>query len=173
MGTAKAALLVERESLASRSARLLAQVCVPVLEVGPGYSGLATVAEPEPGRGPLAALVAGADAIGSATPVLLLACDLPFVTLALLTRLVEWPGTGTVVPVDREGVVQPVCARYSTAALLRARELVAAGERSLRRVLDDLDVIRLDDVDERVLVDVDTPEDAARWGIRHPGSLEP
>ena len=173
MGTAKATLLVDGEPLASRAARLLAEVCDPVLEVGPGYSGLATVDEPEPGRGPLAALVAGSAAVGTGTPVLLLACDLPFVTLELLTRLVESPGDGTVVPVDRDGIVQPVCARYSAAARDRARELLADGERSLRRLLDVTEVTRLVDVDGRALVDVDTRDDATRWGIRRPGSLDP
>jgi molybdenum cofactor guanylyltransferase len=173
MGTAKATLLVDGEPLARRSARLLAQVCDPVVEVGPGYSDLPTAAEAEPGRGPLAALVAGADVVGITSPVLLLACDLPFVNVDLLTRLVEAPGGGTVVPVDRDGVVQPVCARYSTDALLRARDLLAAGERSLRSLLVQVPVTRLDGFDEQVLADVDTPDDATRWGIRRPGSLEP
>jgi molybdopterin-guanine dinucleotide biosynthesis protein A len=172
MGVAKATLLADGVPLAERSARLLEQVCDPVLEVGPGYTALPTVDEPEPGHGPLAALVAGADAAGGAGPVLLLACDLPFVTLELLVRLAGWPGDGTVVPVDRDGMVQPVCARYSNAALDRARARLATGERSLRSVLEGGDVTRLDDVDERALTDVDTPDDATRWGIQRPGSLE-
>lgn len=173
MGTAKATLLVDGEPLALRSARLLAQVCDPVLEVGPGYSRLPTVDEPEPGRGPLAALVAGSEAVGTEAAVLLLACDLPFVTLELLTRLADSPGAGTVVPVDGDGIVQPVCARYSAEARTRARELLAEGERSLRRLLDEVEVTRLAGVDDRALVDVDTPDDATRWGIRRPGSLDP
>jgi molybdopterin-guanine dinucleotide biosynthesis protein A len=172
MGVAKATLLHEGEALAERNARLLGQVCDPVLEVGPGYTALPRVDEPEPGRGPLAALVAGAEAAGATGPVLLLACDLPFVTRELLTRLAGWPGNGSVVPVDRSGMVQPVCARYSGDALDRARALLAAGERSLRSVLERGDVTRLDDVDERALTDVDTPDDATQWGIRRPGSLD-
>ena len=105
--------------------------------------------------------------------MLLLACDLPFVSLALLTRLVESPGDGTVVPLDADGMVQPVCARYSAAAQDRARTLLAAGERSLRRLLADTAVTYLSDVDDQSLVDVDTPDDATRWGIGHPGSLDP
>ena len=88
-------------------------VCAPVVEVGPGYTGLQCVDEDPPGRGPLAALVVGAATVPGAGPVLLLACDLPFVTEALLRRLASWDGDGTVVPVDRDGFVQPVCARYS------------------------------------------------------------
>ncbi len=172
MGVTKAILLVDGVSLAERAARVLLAVCEPVVEVGPGYSQLTRVSEDAPGCGPLAALVAGADAVGGTDPVLLLACDLPFVTEELVARLAAWPGAGTVVPVDRDGFVQPVCARYSRDALDRARELVASGERSLRSLLSGPDVTRLDDIDGRVLVDVDTPEDAQRWGIRPPGSLE-
>jgi len=173
MGTPKALLQRDGETLADRSARLLRRVCDPVVEIGPGYTTLVRVDEDPPGRGPLAALVAGAAAVPGSGPVLLLACDLPFVTEALLTRLATWPGTDTVVPTDREGIVQPVCARYSRAALERAVELVEAGDRSLRLLLEGPAVTRLDDVDERELVDVDTPAEAAEWGIRLPDSLEP
>jgi molybdopterin-guanine dinucleotide biosynthesis protein A len=173
MGVAKATLLVVGESLVARASRCLGQVCAPVVEVGPGYSGLPTVAEHPPGQGPLAALVAGADAVGDERGVLLLACDLPFVTEALLERIARWPGAGTVVPVDAEGVVQPVCARYSAATIVVARRRLADGERSLRAVLDGPDVTRIHDVDGHDLVDVDTPGDARRWGIAPPGSLEP
>jgi molybdopterin-guanine dinucleotide biosynthesis protein A len=173
MGTPKAELMVDGETLVQRAARLLERVCDPVVEVGPGYSTLTRVDEEQPGRGPLAALVAGADAVGRSGPVLLLACDLPFVTEQLLARLVDWPGDGTVVPVDRDGVVQPVCARYSRDALDRARSLLDDGERSLRSLLRADDVTRLDDIDERDLIDVDTPAEAQRFGIRAPGSLEP
>ena len=171
MGVPKATLLVDGEPIAARLARLLARVCTPALEVGPGYSELRRVEDEHPGMGPLAALVAGADAAGGSGPVLLVACDLPFVGEGLLSRLVTWPGTGTVVPVDRDGMLQPVCARYSHDAIRRARERLADGERSLRAVLGGVDVTRVEDVDDRELVDVDTPEDARRWGIGPPGSL--
>jgi molybdenum cofactor guanylyltransferase len=173
MGTAKAALMVEGEAIAARAARLLALRCDPVLEVGPGFTTLTTVLEEPPGQGPLAALVAGANALDRSGPLLLVACDLPFLSERLIDRLVDAPGDGAVVPVDRAGMAQPVCARYSDAALDRARTLVGAGERSLRALLRGTEVTYLEDVDERDLIDVDTPEDAKRYGIEPPGSLEP
>lgn len=171
MGVPKATLMVAGETIADRTAARLLQVCDPVVEVGPGYSGLRRVDEDPPGRGPLAALVAGADAVDTGGPVLLLACDLPFVTEALLGRLAGWDGTGTVVPVDLAGREQLVCARYSPEAIDRARIQLADGERSLRSVLRDGDFVRVTDVDPQELIDVDTPEDAKRWGIEAPGSL--
>jgi molybdopterin-guanine dinucleotide biosynthesis protein A len=95
------------------------------------------------------------------------------VTAAFLAELAHWPGTGTVVPLDHDGVVQPACARYSMAALGRARDALRSGIRSLRPVLDDPDVTRFVPEDGRVLVDVDTPADAERLGVRLPGSLGP
>jgi molybdopterin-guanine dinucleotide biosynthesis protein A len=171
MGVPKATLVVDGETIAHRAARHLMKVCDPVVEVGPGYSGLHRVDEDPPGQGPLAALVAGADAVGHDGPVLLLACDLPFVTDALLNRLAGWDGDGTVVPVDETGAVQLVCARYSRDAIDQARSGLADGERSLRSLLRDADFTRMTDVDPHELIDVDTPEDAKRWGIEAPGSL--
>jgi molybdopterin-guanine dinucleotide biosynthesis protein A len=177
MGAPKATLLIDGEPLGQRAARLLASVCDPVLEVGPGHTSLPAVTEPVPGQGPLAALVAGVEALGTRgrpVPVLLLACDLPRVTAELLQTLATWPGTGTVVPLDGAGEPQAACARYSTRAQERARAALAGGARALRTLLDDdTDVTVFAPADERVLADVDTPQDAARWGVQLPGSLAP
>ena len=122
MGTAKATLLVDGEPLA------FARRAAPRRAVRPGARGrprLLGAWRPSTSRSRGAARSRRSSpesaAVGTGTPVLLLACDLPFVTLELLTRLVDWPGDGTVVPVDRDGIVQPVCARYSAAARDRAR----------------------------------------------------
>jgi molybdopterin-guanine dinucleotide biosynthesis protein A len=177
MGATKATLLVDGEPLGQRAARLLASVCDPVFEVGPGHTSLPVVTEPVPGQGPLAALVAGADALdalGPPGPLLLLACDLPHVTAELLQTLATWPGSGSVVPLDAAGEPQPACARFSTSAQERARAALAGGARALRALLDDdRDAMLFAPGDERVLADVDTPEDAARWGVQLPGSLAP
>ena len=78
------------------------------------------------------------------------------------------------VPVDREGDASSRCAPATPQPRSTAPGRWSAdGERSLRALLRGDDVIRLDDIDERDLVDVDTPAEAGRWGIRAPGSLEP
>jgi molybdopterin-guanine dinucleotide biosynthesis protein A len=175
MGVPKATLELDGVRLGDRAAAALRRVCDPVLEVGPGYTALALAREDPPGRGPLAALVAGADAVPTTGPVVLLACDLLFAG-ELVARVATAPGAGTVVPLDADGVPQPVCARYSAVAIARARELLESRERSLRALLDGLDpgdLTRLTDVDPHALVDVDTPDDAERWAVRAPGSLAP
>jgi hypothetical protein len=52
MGTDKALLIVEGEPLASRLGHILSLVAQPVVEVGPGWSGLDTVRENPSGSGP-------------------------------------------------------------------------------------------------------------------------
>jgi molybdopterin-guanine dinucleotide biosynthesis protein A len=107
-------------------------------------------------------------------PVLLLACDLPRIDVHVLRTLVDWPGEGTVVPADHTGRAQPTCARYSVRAQGRARDALAGGVRALQTLLDDpADVTVFTPEDDGVLVDVDTPQDAARWGVQVPGSLAP
>jgi molybdopterin-guanine dinucleotide biosynthesis protein A len=177
LGADKATLVFRGETLAARGARLLGAVCAgPVLEAGAGVSGLPIVREDPPGAGPLAALAAAGAALraqGHAGGALLLAVDMPAVDEDLLQFLGEWPGAPTVVP-EAGGRLQPVCARYGADALLAAGSLVVAGLRPFR---DLLDVVEHDVLPEArwsavaprdAFADVDTPGDAARFGITLP-----
>ena len=65
MGVDKARIVVNGETLAARSARVLASVCDPVVEVGSGVSGLPAVQEEPSGAGPLVAMLAGVGALGA------------------------------------------------------------------------------------------------------------
>jgi molybdopterin-guanine dinucleotide biosynthesis protein A len=169
MATDKASLVWQGESLVARAARVLGEVCDPVIEVGSGATGLQCVREEPPGSGPLAALVAGARALQTRGPVVLLACDLPFVEPPVLRLIADWPGTVTVIP--RVGAqLQFVCARYSPQALDRAANALDAGERSLRSVAE----LEFDELPEahwrtvgapNALADVDTPADLRRLGL--------
>jgi len=172
-GSPKAELIVGRERLADRGARLLLDVCDVVLEVGPGYSSLPAVREDPPGSGPLAALVAGSDALAAraaASRFLVLAVDLPFAERALLEHLRDHAADGVVVP-RVDGVPQSLCARYTADALTTARALVDDGERAMKTLLDAVPVTWIDDDEWRrvasadALLDVDTPEDARQRGL--------
>jgi len=173
LGLDKASLEVGGETLARRLGSRLARAVTVAVEVGPGLSGLPALVESPRGAGPLAALVAGAGALreeGVAGPVLLLACDLPFVGVTLLRRLARWPGEPSVVPVV-DGRAQLVVARWAPAALERAAGLVAIGERSLRALLEerrDLALVTPEALGvrdpQRTFADLDTPEDLARLG---------
>jgi molybdopterin-guanine dinucleotide biosynthesis protein A len=172
MGRDKADLVVAGERLADRAARVLTTVCDPVLEVGPARSPLDAVGD-EPRSGPLAALVAGADALrarGHDGAVLLLGVDLPFVEAPLLGLLANHPAAETVVPLAG-GMRQSCCARYALAALITAAELVEQGERALHTLLSTVPVVEISEAEWRTvapadaLADLDTPEDLARHGV--------
>jgi molybdopterin-guanine dinucleotide biosynthesis protein A len=173
LGTDKAGLVVDGRTLAVRGATILGRVCDVVIEVGPGRTELPTAREDPTGAGPLAAVAAGAAALtrlGAEGAALVLAVDLPRVTVSLLELLRDWPGARSVVP-SVGGRLQPVCARYGPDALRSVPDLVAAGAASMRALVDAVDH---DVVDESVwgavatadvFADVDTPADAARLGI--------
>ena len=173
MGFDKAAMVVDGRTSVARVVGALTAVAEPVLEVGPGRSGLPAVSE-EPRRGgPLVAIAAGWRALGERGhrgPVLVLACDLPLISEEVLRLLAGWPSPGSVVPVVA-GRDQPLCARWSAADLAAVDGMVAGGERSLRGLLARPGVVRLDETEwgrvarARDFADVDSPADAEGLGI--------
>ena len=170
MGTDKATLVVGGERLCDRAARLLRAIADPVLEVGPGHTDLTRVDEGNERRGPLAAVAAGAAALPAGTPAIVLAVDMPAVNHDLLRALADHASPASVVPVDGEGRLQTLCARYSPAALATAGELVAAGKRAMAALLDVVDYVTVDaSVWEPLagpapFADLDTPADLANRG---------
>jgi molybdopterin-guanine dinucleotide biosynthesis protein A len=171
MATDKSAIVWRGETFAARAARVLAQVCVPAVEVGAGVTALPSVREEPPGAGPLAALVAGARALAKPGPVVLLACDLPLVDVPLLQLLATWAGDRTVIPVAG-GRAQYACARYGSDAVARAQAALAAGDHALRAAAgDDGDFDVLTEQAWRAVAspdsfaDMDTPADLARLGL--------
>ena len=166
-GTDKATLLVEGVTLASRTARALSEVAEPVLVVGPD-AGLGFETVDDPRRGPLVAFVWGAEALRArshAGPILLVACDLPFVTPGLLAFVAGSVGDAHAAVPTVEGWDQPLAACYAHDATRIARDVVDAGAESMRELLDALDVRRLPESEwagvaaATALIDVDTPAD--------------
>ena len=171
MGRDKAALVTDPadgQTLSGRAAELLEAATTVALEVGPGFTRLDRVDELIPGRGPLAALVAGAAELrrrGWAGPVLLVATDLPFLTDGMLRWLAGYEPGRSVVPLAG-GRLQPLCARYEPGALEEAARVLEGGMSAMRDLLDATNVLC---VPEEVwtphagrpdcLTDIDTPED--------------
>jgi molybdopterin-guanine dinucleotide biosynthesis protein A len=174
MGTDKALIEVGGQRLAERAAIVLRAVADPVVEVGPGWSGLPAVREDPPGGGPLAAVSAGAAALrttGHDGPVLVLAVDMPRVGVELLRLLAGRAGPATAVP-RADGHTQPLCARYGRDALAAVDRLLAGGGRSLRVLLETMaaqgDVGWVEPEEWEPVAgpgafsDVDTPDDLRR-----------
>lgn len=172
LGRDKALLPVDGVPSAVRLGAVLSDVVTPVVEVGPGHSGLPAVDDER--QGPLAAVAAGVAWLRSAGfdgGAVVLACDLPYVEPVLVRFLAGYPGTA-VPMVERRA--QPLCARYSPAALDAVAGLVAAGERRMSALLDVVPVSWLDEsqwsavATARHFADIDTPADAAALGIPLP-----
>ncbi len=160
MGRDKATLPIGGVTLAARVGAVLASVASPCVEVGPGASGLASVREDPLGGGPLVALLAGVGAVGAGTPALVVACDLPRLSISLLTWLRDHPVSGTVVPVW-DSRPQPLCARWAPDALASVAGLVAAGDRSMQALLSAASAVFVSPPPSLAheLLDVDTPAD--------------
>jgi molybdopterin-guanine dinucleotide biosynthesis protein A len=173
MGHDKASIRVGGESAATRAARLLGSVADPVWEVGPSHCHLPHLLEDPVGSGPVSAVAAGWKALSAAGhrgPVLVLACDLPLMTRALLGWLAGLPEERTVIPMVG-GRPQPVCARWSAPDLERLVQLHQSGYRSFKPMYETFDIAFVQPDDwksvgsSRLLADTDTPDDLQRLGI--------
>ncbi len=136
MGRDKATLVLGGRALAARAADLLATACeeVVVADRGRGLvAGRPSLAD-GPGKGPAAGLL-GAAAARPGRDLVVLACDLPAVPPALVAALARPSAADCTVPRSRRGI-EPLVARYGPAALAALGRLVAAGELSVRRLLE-------------------------------------
>jgi len=126
------------------------------------------VTDREPGRGPVAGLLAAFEAMHS-TPIFALAADAPFVDAAFVHRLAaRWTGDDeALVPThagaDGRPQIEPLAAFYDRDTFVRvAPEILRSGRGAVRRVVEALRT-RYVEVDEDPLrfTNVNTPEDYA------------
>ncbi len=139
-------------------------------EIGPGYTPLPRIEGTER-RNPLTAVGAGWRGVANLlhhapSAMLVVSGDLGNIDSATLSFLARFPGAASVVPFD--GSYQPLCARWSRAALDLAAQL-GGGDRAhaVRAALDGGHVTWRDSrwVSEKVLspfFDVDTVDDLER-----------
>lgn len=138
-GVNKAELLVCGRRLFDVAVDALANACITI-GVGEPLRSTRPVTwtrEDPPGAGPVAAL-ATALSLVSAPRVVLLACDLPFVTTTVVSALVDHnPDAVATLAVDALGHDQPLLGCYSADALRAAlpADPVDASMRSLLRTL--------------------------------------
>jgi molybdenum cofactor guanylyltransferase len=114
------------------------------------------VYEEPPGGGPAAGVAAALDAV-SAEIVVLLAADLPLLSVGDVDRLVEGVADDGAVYVDDGGVEQWLCSAWRTSTLGTAG---LAADGSLRRALGALRFSRL--TAAAAVMDCDTPDDLRR-----------
>jgi molybdopterin-guanine dinucleotide biosynthesis protein A len=114
-----------------------------------------------PRRGPLAALYSALDQVREPR-VFVVAGDAPFVDAAVAGELrAQWePGIQAVVPVNRQGRLEPLCALYDRAALLDAARIVLAqGSGGVAAAVERVKAKRVRFSNERVFANVNTITD--------------
>jgi molybdopterin-guanine dinucleotide biosynthesis protein A len=123
------------------------------------------VADAPGGVGPLGGLraVLATAAEHGQSHVTVIACDMPYVTSALLAELREHSSTAPVLAArrDAEAPWEPMLARYRPAAVLPVLDAtLAAGARSFQALFKQLEVARFEaDGVLAALADWDTPRD--------------
>ncbi len=137
MGRDKARLAVNGVGLAAAAAARLAAICAQVAVADGGRGLLPDLPSlPDgPGRGPAAGILGAASGF-PASPLLVLACDLPRVPAALLAELARSPGADWAVPRWSRGV-EPLCALYGVKALAVLAERVGRGFHAPHRLAED------------------------------------
>lgn len=147
MGRDKALVEVDGVAMGARMVGTLRLAgCDPVVFVGgaPGPLvplGADVVADIAPGEGPLGGVVTALEHFAHiADHVVVVSCDMPFLTAVDLDPLVARAGVaGVDVVVGRSSRPQPLCAVWSTGAADRVRAAFDRGTRSMHGVLDELD----------------------------------
>jgi molybdopterin-guanine dinucleotide biosynthesis protein A len=142
MGTDKAWLELGGRAMIEHVIAALVPVTssVAIIANDPRYArlGFHVFADTNAGVGPLEAIRTAL--VNSTSPrVVLVGCDLPFVTSELFSFMLDLKGEQhVVVPLSRDGLIEPLCAVYSTEALALVTELIARGERKVSRLFDGL-----------------------------------
>jgi molybdenum cofactor guanylyltransferase len=151
-GSPKALARLAGETLAERAWRLLGETCDERIAVG-SLDGLPFPALADEGTGPVAALAEGLR--GATQEVAIVApVDMPLLTAEALEQLARACRDAAVA---QAGPLPCAVARRTLPAF-------ETGERRLRAVLDTLDTARIE-LDERLLVNVNTPADLDRLAL--------
>jgi len=137
MGQDKALLLLHGTTLLERSIRTLQSAVRPVV-VACGHSdryplaGVRCISDSVQDCGPLGGILAAMEE-STADAVLILACDLPFITPDLLLMLRTAPSGESIILPSAGGDLQPLCGRYPRSLEPALRRFLAEGK---RKVLD-------------------------------------
>jgi molybdenum cofactor guanylyltransferase len=171
-GANKAALRVGGRRIIDTQLALLRQVARPVFIVSrhPGRFSDAdaeVVEDVVPGAGPLGGIHA-ALVFSPHRRTLIVACDLPFLSLPLLRRLVRPSDADLVIPRPATGY-EPLCATWGAACLEPVRRRLEAGHRKASLLVDDVrveeigpDFLASCDPHGRLFVNVNTPHEYER-----------
>jgi molybdopterin-guanine dinucleotide biosynthesis protein A len=174
-GRDKSAILVEGISILDRQLAVLRGRARSILLIGSRGAVPApcvAVDDLTPGTGPLGALVT-ALTVAPTARILVLASDMPFISAPFVEFLATVaPEARAVIPVSG-GRWHPLCAMYAREAVFDLSAAVDAGQRTVAAAVEALaprlvhdDELAAFDPDGRLLANLNTPADLARWGAR-------
>lgn len=145
MGQDKAALDFGGKSLLLRVAETLRPLVEPLMLVlAPGQRfdpGLALlgpqmITDPKPHLGPLYALSQAVNLLGGEGPVLVIGCDLPFLSAGFIKELFAAQEGFDVAAAQNQGVTNPLLAVYSRSVLSQAKGLYKSGRQDAKALLE-------------------------------------
>lgn len=179
-GRDKSALLIDERTLLDRQLDALAPLTDDVMIVGrdvaqgcqpcdrsPERAAPRLVADIVPGCGPLGGLHAALTA-ARGDALLLVACDMPFLSSAFAAYLLSLAGSADIVVPRSERGYHPLCAVYTRACLEPAAARLAQRRLTMRDLVDSMRtrVVPIEEIrqfgdPERLLTNVNTPADYA------------
>ena len=174
----KAFLEMEGRSFLARSLAVLEPIFDEIMVIGHdaesyGQYGVPVYPDLRPGNGSLGGILTALTR-SSGERTFCVACDMPFLSPAVVRRLVERSSEGwqAVLPRLSPGV-EPLCAVYSSSLVPVMEELLDRSERRIRLALDEErtcyveeEELRLLDPDLLTFVNINTPADLARAAAR-------
>lgn len=158
-------IVVARVSVVSDDVIVVAS---PADSASTQINGAQVVSDVVPGRGPLSGLHAGLR-VARFDRALLVACDMPFLSAALLHHLVETATDADAVVPQIAGDLEPLLAVYSQACLPTIEKLLHRESASMRDLFEDVRVhlvpeeeVRQFDPEGLSWFNINTPDDADR-----------
>jgi molybdopterin-guanine dinucleotide biosynthesis protein A len=166
MGRNKALIEVAGKPLALAAAETLASLCDSVALVGDPEQyktlGLPVVSDRQRGAGPLSGIEAALGATGSEWN-LITACDMPALNASLLQDLAAAASHDAAIPQYPDGRIEPLCAVYHRQCHALAEDALAAGIRRISDFIARLTVRYVQVTDPGPFLNLNTPEDLAKY----------
>lgn len=131
------------------------------------YLGVRLVSDAHPGAGALHGLLTALQAARH-EQVLIVGCDMPFLSRPLLLHLVNQAELALVVVPMHDGEFEPLLAIYSKACIPAIEQSIACGK---RRMISFFPQIELMTVDEQTLAQLD-PQGLSFFNVNTPEDLE-
>jgi len=166
MGRDKARLPFRGAELVSAVASAVAKAAGSATLIG--HRELPSIPDLFPGEGPLGGILTALRHSASDCS-LIVACDMPEIDAAFLSRLVDRaaqvPGA-VILPYGPDGLPQPLCAVYPGSARAGIERHFAAGVRKVTSALEGVPVEPLRVAESSFFQNVNTPEDWAAYAAK-------